>query len=389
MAVLSTLGTEVDLVGTAGLPFALTVEFTGASPFAASAIDEVTLAVLRTDTGAVVPAQPSFSEASAGVWVAEWSAALTAAMGTGTWRVAVEATYAGAGPFPVCSGILRWSPRGTPGANTSTTLEVTANLAGNTVSVDVSLVVVEGASSLDELSDVQITGTPGAGSILRHNGTRFVNVTGTDHFDAAGAAAAAVSAHAGAADPHPGYLTAAEGVAAFDPLGAADAVAAGLGTAAAANVEDFAADDDPRLSDARTPTAHAATHATAGGDAITPADIGAASAGHNHDGVYDPAGTAAALVDDLSGVSDASAARTNLGLGSAAVEAASAFASAGHDHDGDYLPMPSSGTLAVGKVAKVTDDSPLTLGWADDDSGGGGSDPLDGSSVIAARVFVR
>lgn len=37
------------------------------------------------------------------------------------------------------------------------------------------------------------------------------------------------------------------------------------------------ANDDSRLSDARTPTAHVSTHHTSGSDALTPSDIGAAS----------------------------------------------------------------------------------------------------------------
>ena len=52
------------------------------------------------------------------------------------------------------------------------------------------------------------------------------NARGDARYDALGAAAAAVSAHAGAADPHPTYLTAAEGAAAFDALGAAAAAQA-------------------------------------------------------------------------------------------------------------------------------------------------------------------
>jgi hypothetical protein len=45
--------------------------------------------------------------------------------------------------------------------------------------------------------------------------------------------------------------------------------------------------DDARLADARTPTAHASTHATAGSDPLTPANIGAATADHTHAQLHD------------------------------------------------------------------------------------------------------
>lgn len=42
---------------------------------------------------------------------------------------------------------------------------------------------------------------------------------------------------------------------------------------------------DARLSDARTPTAHASSHASAGSDPLSPAAIGAAPLGHTHAGI--------------------------------------------------------------------------------------------------------
>lgn len=71
------------------------------------------------------------------------------------------------------------------------------------------------SSGIDALSDVTITAAA-SGDILRHNGSAWVDAVGTTHFEAAGA----VTTHEAAGDPHPGYLTAAEGNAAYQPLDA-------------------------------------------------------------------------------------------------------------------------------------------------------------------------
>jgi collagen type VII alpha len=71
---------------------------------------------------------------------------------------------------------------------------------------------------------------------------------------------------------------------------------------------------DARLSDARTPTAHAGTHATGGSDPITPAAIGAAASSHTHpaSAISDSTATGRSVLT----AADATAGRTALGAAS-------------------------------------------------------------------------
>jgi hypothetical protein len=132
--------------------------------------------------------------------------------------------------------------------------------------------------------------------------------------EAAGTAATAVAAHEAALDPHSQYAT--DSALTSGLAGKADVTHAHA-------TSDVTGLDTALAGKAASSHSHVAADVTDLGDAAT-LDVGTtagtvAAGDHTHSGVYDPAGTAAALVDDLSGVSDAATARSNLGLGSAAV----------------------------------------------------------------------
>ncbi|MEU8839934.1 SGNH/GDSL hydrolase family protein [Streptomyces roseus] len=99
----------------------------------------------------------------------------------------------------------------------------------------------------------------------------------------------------------------------------------GLGGAAVLNVGTaagtVAGGDDARFTNARTPTAHASTHASNGSDPVTPAAIGAytSAAGTTLEGrVTTVENTALTKADNLGSVANPATARTNLNLGNSA-----------------------------------------------------------------------
>ena len=133
-------------------------------------------------------------------------------------------------------------------------------------------------------------------------------------------------------------------------LGTAAVLDVPLGTTAAAG--EVVKGDDTRLTGSRTPSAHAASHATGQADAIAPSSIGALTAASN-----------------LSDVASASTARTNLGLGTAAT-----------------VNVPASGDATSGQVVKG-DDTRLTNARAASahaaNHATAGSDPLTAADVGA------
>jgi hypothetical protein len=99
-------------------------------------------------------------------------------------------------------------------------------------------------------------------------------------------------------------------------------------------------------------------------------------------GDFDAAGTAAGLVDDLSGVSNQATARTNLGLGTAATAATGDFAAASHTHTGTQVSVDASGFN--GNLTTSDDDVQKVAQKLDDLVAGG---TVGVASVISSATF--
>lgn len=91
---------------------------------------------------------------------------------------------------------LRTIINGNQGNLAALTTTAKASLVAAINELDEAIDTLSGGTTvgaLDDLTDV-INTAAAVGEILRHNGTNYVNVLGTTHFDAAGAAAAAAAA---------------------------------------------------------------------------------------------------------------------------------------------------------------------------------------------------
>lgn len=100
-------------------------------------------------------------------------------------------------------------------------------------------------------------------------------------------------------ESHTGQLP----VSRVDGLGTGATMSVPATAKASATTNQLVRGDDPRMVDARDPKGHRSSHATGGVDALTPADIGAATSAHRH-GTGDIDGFSSALNDAKQAVYD-------------------------------------------------------------------------------------
>jgi len=191
---------------------------------------------------------------------------------------------------------------------------------------------------------------------------------------------------------------AASDVAALESALADKVDASSLGTAAAADVEDFAAavhthpataiSDSTSAGRAILTAADAAAQRTAVGlGAANSPQFAGVNIGHASDAtltrpssgnlavagnvLYRAGGTDVPIADGGTGASDAATARTNLGLGTAATQASSAFAAAA-------AAVPTGGT--TGQVLAKASGDDLDTAWIDPPAGEGAVDSVNGAT---------
>jgi hypothetical protein len=191
------------------------------------------------------------------------------------------------------------------------------------------LVDVKNGAELDELHDVSVaTATPGQALRLGVDGVwrGHTYAAGDVGADPAGTAAAAISAHAGAADPHPGYTTPTE-------------------AAAAAPVQSVSI---------TPPSGWSVTGPTTGNVSLTLAlPIGSTLVSAADRTAWDGASANALRWDGGATGLNAATGRASLNLGSAALAAVTDFAAAAHSQAGSTItgPYVSAGmTMATGRL---------------------------------------
>lgn len=148
---------------------------------------------------------------------------------------------------------------------------------------------------------------------------------------------AGLAAHLVAADPHPQYLTPTEANGAYDAVGAAAAAqSAAVSTAAADATAKVGAENTRALAAEALAAMRAQNLADLASASAARGNLGLGTAAVHATGDFDAAGAAAAVqalallkAANLSDVANAGTARTNLGLGTIATHAASDFDSAG------------------------------------------------------------